>query len=173
MNIKEALIEEHSKRQAVRIAKYVGNDAERFAELIHIIQTEEYRFVQRGSWVVRHCFDEHPELIEPHLDALVEQLRRPNQDAFRRNVLAILASIKIPKRHIEVLADLCFGFLASRKEPVAIRAHSMEVLYQVCTHEPELSNELKLLIEEFMPHETAGFKSKGKKIIARLAKLTS
>lgn len=173
MNIREALIERHSKQQAVRIAAYIGNDSERFAELISIVQEEEYRLVQRAAWVVRHCFDKHPELIEPHLDALVKQLRRPNQDAFRRNVLAILADIRIPKRHIEELADLCFEFLASRKEPVAIRAHSMEVLYQVCEHEPELGNELKLLIEEFMPHESVGFKSKGKKIIARLAKLNS
>ena len=47
----------------------------------------------------------------------------------------------------------------------------MQVLYNVCQKEPDLANELKIVIEEFLPHGTAGFKSRGGKILKKLNKL--
>ena len=170
MNIKEALLAEHSKPQAQRIAQYIGDDADRFSELIKLIMTEEYRIVQRASWVLRHCFELKPELVLPHLDAMVKKLREPSHDAYRRNTLAILSEIDIPEHLMGDLADLCFSWLESREIPVAIRVHSMEVLYQICQHEPELAGELVMLIEMYLPHESAGFVSRGRKVLKKLKK---
>jgi hypothetical protein len=36
---------------------------------------------------------------------------------------------------------------------------------------PEIKTELKLLIEDQLPHQTAGFKSRGKKILKELENL--
>ena len=47
----------------------------------------------------------------------------------------------------------------------------MTVLYNLCKKEPDLANELRILIEEQMLYGTAGFKSRGKRILKELKKL--
>ena len=54
---------------------------------------------------------------------------------------------------------------------VAIKVYSMQVLYKICLKEPDLKNEVQLLIEDLMPHETAAFVSAGKHILKNLKKL--
>ena len=170
MDIKEALLEEHSKAQTLKIKRYIGSSQERFKELIDLILEDEYRIVQRASWVVKHCCDNNPMLIYPYLGELIPRLRKPLHDAYKRNVLHILSMLEVPEEYLGELADICFDSLENRKEAIAIRAHAMTNLYNVCLKEPELGNELKLLIEEYMPHESAGFKSRGKRIINDLRK---
>jgi hypothetical protein len=41
MNIKEALLQEHSKAQMQKIVAYIGNDKKRFAELITLMLTAD------------------------------------------------------------------------------------------------------------------------------------
>ena len=169
MNLREAILEEHSKAQADKIAAYIGTNPERFDELMQLILNDEYRVVQRATYSLKKVGDKYPNMILPYLGTMIPLLRDDKiHVAYRRNSLSIISGIKIPEEHLGELADICFGFLESRKETIAVRAHSMEILSQVCEHEPELGNELKLLIEEFMPHESAGFKSRGKRIIKKL-----
>ena len=170
MNIKEALLEEHTKANTLRITEFIGSDPEKFEELMNLILNDEYRVVQRGSWVVRHCHDKEPSLILPYLEEVISKLRNPSHDAYKRNMLVILSEVDVPDKFIGELADICFDSLENRSEAVAIRAHAISNLYNICFKEPDLANELRLLLEEFMPHESAGFKSKAKKTINNLRK---
>ncbi len=170
MDIKEALLEEHSKAQTLRITKYINSDPNKFEVLMNLILNDEYRVVQRGSWVVRYCYEDEPNLILPYLEEIISKLRNPSHDAYKRNMLVILSEIDVPNKFIGELADICFDALENRSEAVAIRAHAISNLYNICFKEPDLANELKLLLEEFMPHESAGFKSKAKKTITNLRK---
>lgn len=170
LNIKEALLEEHSKAQTLKIKRYIGPSHEKFKELMDLLLEDEYRIVQRASWVVKHTCDSNPLLIYPYLGDLIPRLRTPLHDAYKRNILHILSMLEVPEEHLGELTDICFESLENRKEAVAIRVHAMQNLHNICFKEPELANELKLFIEEFMPHESAGFKSRGKKIINSLRK---
>ena len=46
----------------------------------------------------------------------------------------------------------------------------MTVLYNITLKIPELADELKIIIEDQMPYGSAGFKSRGKKILKGLQK---
>ena len=172
MDIKAAILEEHSKRQTLRIKNYIGADAGKFAELMNLVLDDDYRLVQRASWVTKHCCDDHPDLLAPYLAQLIPQLRTPKHDAFKRNVLQIISNLEVPSEYIGELADICFDSLENRKEAIAIRVHAMANLFNICKVEPELLLELKMLIEEYMPHEMPAFKSRGKKILKAMNKLS-
>ena len=43
---------------------------------------------------------------------------------------------------------MCFRFVLSSFESVATRVYSMEILYNITKHEPDLKNELILVLEE-------------------------
>ncbi|MFT3705019.1 MAG: hypothetical protein QM802_21815 [Agriterribacter sp.] len=53
MNIREAILKEHSKAQCNRIVTYVGNNQQRLNELVHLFLTDEYRVVQRAGWPLK------------------------------------------------------------------------------------------------------------------------
>ena len=171
MNIKEAILQEHSKKQVLKIAKYVGNNKERFAELMQTYFEGPYRVTQRGAWVLLHCADNDYNLVYPYLDKMVEMLNENSHDAVKRNTLKILGMIDIPEHLMGLLTDKCFAYLKAETEPIATRVFAMTVLYNITKAEPDLKHELKLVIEELLPYGSAGIKARGKKTLKLLQKL--
>lgn len=171
MNIREALLEEHSKKQTERIARYIGSDQKRFAQLIKLFLEGEYRVVQRAAWVMSYCAERHPELVMPYLEKLLDNLDNTKlHDAVKRNTLRIFEVIDIPEKLQGKLVDICFRTL-SGQDPVAMKAYSITILLNICREEPDLKNELRLVIEELMPYGSAAVKSRGRKALKELEKI--
>ena len=61
--------------------------------------------------------------------------------------------------------NICFTYLGSPAEPVAVKAFSLAVLGRLAADYPEIVPEIKLLIEDQLPHQTAAFKSRAKKLL--------
>ncbi|MEO1050408.1 MAG: hypothetical protein AAFX87_07270 [Bacteroidota bacterium] len=171
MDIKTALLAEHSRAQATRIADYVGDDNERLEELLGFFIADNYRLSQRAAWPFGICAERYPNLILPHLDGIVENLKKTVHDAVKRNTIRFLQFIDIPEHLLGEIAEICFNYLGSAKEPIAVKVFSMTVIFNIVKKEPELKPELEFMIEEQMPYGSAGFKSRGKKILSALKKM--
>ena len=172
MNLRETLLSEHSKANTIRIGDYIGNDQQRFDALMKHFMANEYRITQRAAAVVNYCAGEHPRLIRPHLGPMIENLRNPNlHDAVKRNTVRTLQFIRIPQDLQGIAADVCFNFLASASETIAVRAFSMTVLLNIVKEEPGLKNELKLVVEELLPYGSTGLKNRARKTLAALEQL--
>ena len=171
MDIKSELIQEHSKKQTLKITRYIGNDPKRFAVLVKLFFQGQYLITQRAAWALSLCSEVYPNLVKPYLKQLIENLKQPGlHDAVKRNTLRLLQDIDIPYHLTGSTADHCFKLLASKNEAVAVRVFSMSVLFNVCKKEPDLRNELKLLIEEQLPYASAAFRSRGEKILQAMKK---
>lgn len=168
MNLKAEIEKEHSKAQATKIATYIGNNQHLFDHLMELFLKEGYRITQRAAWVIRLCVDKYPELIEPYLNEIIENLNRPVHDAVKRNTLSILQHKEIPGDQMGSLATICFDFLTSRQEPVAIKVFAMTILANIAQKEPDLKQELKICIEDQLPFASAAFVSRGKKVLEKL-----
>ncbi len=106
--------------------------------------------------------------MTPWLSVLVANLRQSDlHDAIKRNTINIFEPLDFPAELDGDLADLCFGYLADPKEPIAIRCGSMTVLEKICRRVPELKSELRLLLEEHLEHGSAGFKSRAKTVLKK------
>jgi hypothetical protein len=172
MNLEEEILREHSKRQTVRIAKWIGRDKRRFKELMNLFLKGEYRITQRAAWIVKHCVDEHTELVLPYFNEMIDRMLKPGVHvAAKRNVIRILQDVDIPRRLAGKIATVCFEMLGSAKEPVAVKVFSMTVLANIARQEPDLKNEIRILIDQQMPTGSAGFRSRGMKILQQLEKL--
>lgn len=170
MDIRKALLKEHSKEQTMKIVQYLGSDATRVAELMDIFLTEDYRLNQRSSWVIHHLSEKNPYLLKPYLPQMVEKLEKPSHDAVIRNTLRYFERITLPEDLMGPVANICFEFLASPEKPIAIRVFAMGTLYEISRTYPELQPELALIIEEHLPYGSAGFKSRGKRILKKIKK---
>ena len=133
--------------------------------------SDDDRMVQRAARSVNYCAEYKSEWIYPFYKRLVKKLTNPPHDALKRNTLRMFEFMDIPEKHMGELADLCFKFLDSATEPVAVRVFAMSVLLKIVLVYPELKDELKVMIEDHMPYGSAGFKSRGRKILKELNKI--
>jgi hypothetical protein len=169
MDILQALSREHSKIQTDRIVAYVGADKGRFAELIGLFFKGEYRITQRAAWPLSYCVRAHPELIQPYFKPLLDNLRRTDLPvAVVRNTMRLLQDVTIPKRHQGRVMSTCFDFIQSPETPIAVKAFSLTVLSHLAADYPDIRGELKLIIEEQWEHSTPAFRSRAKKVLAKL-----
>lgn len=161
---------EHSKAQMEKIVQWVGHSQARFDELLRLFLDDEYRVTQRAAWPLSYCARKYPALINKHYGKLARNLHKPNlHPAVKRNTVRILQDMNIPERYHGDIMNTCFDFIQSSEEPVAIKAFSLTILEKMVALYPDIRNELKLIIEERWPHETAAFRSRAKKIVNRLA----
>ena len=160
MNIREALLAENSKAQTEKIVDYVGDDRERFAELMGLFLGPVYRVSQRASWAVSNCIERHPDIVK----MLVQLERDDAHVAVRRNVVRLLQFVELPPRYKGRVFDACYALLDDPQQPVAVRCFSMSVAANIAKDSPELMNELKLVATKYPQLMTAGVRSRLRRV---------
>jgi len=164
-------MEDSSLQQGKLIADYILKNPAHFDTLMEYFLNGHYRLAQRAARPVNLCVEQQPKLILPYLDRVIENIKNPIHPAIRRNGLRMLQFIRIPEKYDGQLADICFKCINDVREPTAIRVFAMSVVLQIVHRYPELKVELKTLLEEHLPYSTAGFKSRGKKVLKALAQI--
>jgi hypothetical protein len=145
--------------------QWVGGSARRFNQLFELFINDGYRMVQRASWPISYCAISHPALMKDNFSKLITNLKKPGlHNAVKRNSVRLLQHIAIPQRYHGEVMVICFGFLQSPTEPVAVKVFSLTVLANLSKQYPEIFSEIKLLVEEQLPYQTAAFKSRAKKL---------
>ena len=168
MDLEQEILKEPSKSQALKIAHYIGNKQERFDALMHIFFHGPSRLTQRAAWILSHCADHHPHLLMPYIPALIDNLETDPPVAVKRNTVRVLQNMEIPEEKMGILAEQCFNFLNSAKEAIAVKVFSMTILANIAKKFPELKQEVILTIENQMPYGSAGFRSRGRKVLKDL-----
>lgn len=166
--IKKLLEEDRSKNQTNNIIQYVGSDEKRMEALMFFFFHEEWRYNQWSAWPIGYIGVKYPWMMTPYHDRLLDSLKNPTHDAVARNILRIYGEIEIPEDIEGDIYETCFNYLLDLKQSIAIRVFSMTVLGRISHKYPELQDELISVIEEFMPHGSAGFKARGRRILKQL-----
>ena len=162
------LMSDRSSENITKLAGEIGDDAERFAQLMALFFGGPYRVTHFSAHLLSKCCDRYPHLILPYLGRMIDLLDKPVHDSLKRNIIRTMQFIEIPEAHWDKTVDNCFRLLQSRKEAVAIKVFAMTVLANLCGKFPELKNELSVIIEDQLPYESAAFVSRGRKILAGL-----
>jgi len=165
MNLREEILKEHSKTQCNKIVNWIGDSQKKFDELFNLFLNDKYRVTQRAAWPLSYSVIANPEFIKNNFSKLINNLKKPGlHNSIKRNSVRLLQHVSIPKKFHGDIMDVCFRYVESPTEPVAIKAFSLTVLSNLSRQYPEILPEIKLLIEEQWPHQTAAFKSRAKKL---------
>ncbi|WP_234409080.1 hypothetical protein [Marinilabilia salmonicolor] len=70
------------------------------------------------------------------------------------------------------LLDLCFRWIVSPVIPIAVRAHSIQYVYDLLPEYPELENEFRHSLRSALDAGSKGVKAKAGKILSSLDKST-
>jgi len=171
MNLKEAILKEHSKNQTMKIVRWVGSDKKRFSELMMLYLTGENIIKQRASWPFSYSAVANPKLVKPHLKKLMENLKNTDlHDGIKRNTLLILQETDIPEDLQGLAAEICFSCISSAKESIAAKCYAITTATKICKPHPKLARELRMIIEAMLPYTaTAGIKVRAKRAFKELA----
>jgi hypothetical protein len=165
MDYIEALRKEHSRVNTDAIAHSIRNDPARFKKIIDIIYSAEAPLPQRASWLLAVISRKHPEVITPYIKKFIDSLPDFGIDGIKRNMLSALCTQDIPKKLQGKMVDICFNFILSPTETVAVKVLSLDIVSKLIKEHPDLKNELKAAIEDQIPKTTIAFQSKGKKLL--------
>lgn len=168
MNIQEQLEVELSRWNTDLVSEYVGTDRERFNQLWKLMLPEKYPLSPRAAWVIESICLKHPFLIKPYLDELCYALPRIKNHGIKRHMMKILTFQEIPEKHLGNLIDLSFRWLQDADIPVAVKVHSMQIIYNTIRQYPELKDEFVAVMEEQIPRNSPGFRSRARRLIANL-----
>ncbi len=169
MNIREELIKEHSKAQKDKIVAYIGNDKKKFAELMTLMLTAEYRVAQRAAYPVSYCVRKHPHLIRPWFGKMIKKMDdKIAHDAIRRNAVRILEDIDIPEKYCGELFEISNHYLYGIKEPIAVRAFSISVMANIAKKYPDLRNEVKYNAESILHCGIPALESRSRKVLKQI-----
>jgi 8-oxo-dGTP diphosphatase len=115
-----------------------------FRKLLEYSYSKDRKLAFRASWTLTKVCDKFPELILPHLSDLVESLPKIDNESVQRSFLRMISAI-------------------------AIKAYSMDILYNLSVIYPELGNELSTTVRILMEDGSAGIIAKGKSVLKKIS----
>ena len=122
----------------------------------------------KAIWIMDKIHDSHPELIQPYLKRMLENVEQLKQSGQKRHILKLLSFNPLLGEPTGNFINYCFNIVQSRTEPVAGRVHAMQILYNITLLIPAFRNELRVVIEEVMIEGTPGIISRGRKLLQTL-----
>jgi hypothetical protein len=169
MNL-EDLLPDTGKLTAIHAADVVMQRRDIIPALIKLAFADKYPISLRAANTVEIIDSQQPFLIQPYYSKMINTLTGFKVDGVKRCFL------KIFTRHTDLdnekllcaLINSCFAFIASHEETVAVKAYSLEILYQISNKEPELKNELIFAILDQSDKNSGAFKTCSEKILKKL-----
>ncbi len=123
----------------------------------------------RAAWVMDQINTQKPELIKPYLPAIFKALKKTENQSKLRHFLRMITYHDIPAAQRGPLFDFCLNAFDNQTMPVAVRAHALQIIYNISLKEPGLKDELIQILEyELSQEQTPGIKARGKNILSLL-----
>ena len=164
----DQLMSHHNKENAQAIAAWVGEDAERFAEVWSGMREGKSPLSHRLAWVVDVITQQYPKHGLAYRKEAIELLQKPNHNGVHRSLSKMLSKLPIDEEYSGTLYDLCLSYIGNPSIHVAIQVHCMEIAGNIAAPYPELRGELVKVIEEHWEEGSAGYRARGRKILKKM-----
>jgi hypothetical protein len=169
MNENEVRILIRSWENLALLVRYISD----YPEYLNLIMDKALDDSQpenwRAAWMVDKIHDRHPDLVLPYLPVMTEFVLITKSAGKKRHFLKLISLHDIPEEKMAILFNFCFEVFTNGTEPVAVRVHAMQILFNIAQKEPDFTGELINLIEnEIELHGSAGIASRGRKLLGKL-----
>jgi len=173
MDLKHELIHISGKNEVQTVVQWIGNHHERYQELWQHFRTGDLQLQNRAAWVLYWVVDKQPALVQQYIQEYVDLLATGDlrSETQTRAVARTVSMLELTEDQMGQLVDVCFTRMLSGTEAIAIKVHCMQILANIVEKIPELAGELQVAIESRMNNESAGFKSRARKVLKQLQKL--
>ncbi len=172
MDLKKALFKDRSKAYLIDLSKKVGNDQGIFDQLWLLMFEKDHDTSFRSAYLMEFCTEHNPTLLDKYMPNIAKEAKHIRSPSVKRHFGKVLSNKTIPDKETMKMLDICYQWILSPDDPVAVKVHAMQIAFNiVLKKDNELKEEfiqtLKLCIE-LTP--TAGIYSRANKLMKKLRK---
>jgi hypothetical protein len=165
----EALLSNNLSQWITKIlADEVIKEPELLNSVLELMLTASHPVNWRAAWVVDHVHRLQPKMLNAQVPLFIEKLTQVKSYGVLRHIVKILSLAPITLISDGRLVDFCFQQLQSAQTPIAVKAHCMQLIYNLTSEYPELTHEFKVILEVILETGSKGEMSKARKIIHAL-----
>lgn len=151
------------------LIKEIAQNGDYYKILMSIALYDSHPKSWRAAYLIDKINALYSELLNPFLNEMIERVKIEKSESKRRHFLKLISMKNLPEEQQGLMFDFCIKIFTSAKEPIAVRVHAMQILYNISEKEPELKPEILSLIEyEMENHSSAGIVSRGRKLAQKL-----
>lgn len=125
----------------------ICNQPESLKDMYQLISDGKTVVSWRAIWVCEKVSELHPGWFVPFYNDILQHLLVCGHDGSKRLLLSILYNIPVPASLPVDLLNFCLDHMLSPQESIGVQALSIRMAYQLCKGEPELLQELRLILE--------------------------
>lgn len=115
---------------------------------IYLLTSDEKQIVSwRAIWVCEKLSEVHPDWFVSMYNEIIHRLISSTHDGSKRLLMSILYNIPISSPISIELLNYCLDHMLAPQESIGVQALSIRMAYMLCKNEPELLQELRLILE--------------------------
>lgn len=159
----------NSSRQMVdEGAAFVRSTKGAFDLMIQKAFENEGKESWRAARIIDISCEGNEKLIRPYIPDICTFLPKLNESS-QRSFLRLFSRLDTIEfgNHAGLLINFCFEALTDMNKPVAVKAISMTIIYAFGAEEPDLLNELKLIIEDMAEYMSPAFKGRARQLFGK------
>ena len=158
----------NSKQAVLMLGSYIANNPDFIDHILLLMREMNKPKHWKAAWVFDHVYQEDKGLILPYIDTLITLFKESKSQSVLRICGKLLTFHPVTDKLDGDFINVCFDMLISPNVAVAIKVHAMQLVFNISEVYPELKPELKIVIQEQIPNNTAGFKSRANKLLKKL-----
>ena len=183
---KEELLEylhriDHSKDKRQKLTDVVLDKPDILGQLFEIAASGDKQTVSKACWVIEYTIRQDIDMIFDQIDKFIDILPKLHEESSIRPMAKICEMLilrhysrsalehkfRLGKDQLERMSTICFDWLIGDHK-VATKAFSMTCLYHLGKSFSWIHPELKLILEQNYPKESAAYKARARHILPRI-----
>lgn len=175
----------HSREKRTYYSNLLIKNPELLPLTLDILFKVDDKTSPRAAWILEFMCKKHLERLIPHLDSFLNNIHSVHLDPAVRPCAKICeylteayyvkksTDIKntLTQAHKELIIQNCFDWLINDKEKVAAKAYSMRSLFLLGKEFDWVHPELKLILEQNYPLQSAAYKARARHVLEWMDKL--
>ena len=155
------------------ISEYLLLHENEIGNLLQGLQNCSTNYLKNAGWALMHVTKRDVSVIFPYRQTCYEAVLQYQDERILRNLLFVanalfsISSDDEKRAHFE-LYDRCIAIVTSELYAPGTRSNALSILEQFCKIEPELSQEITIIVNAIMDYASAGLKSKAQKVLNSL-----
>lgn len=158
--LEKQLLAELSRRNINLITAWVIEQPRGVDILVDLALMHDKKISPRAAWALEIVSEKLNQPAQHQISRIINELPKINSSSTRRTITKVLMLHQVPEQQEGAMLDFCITMLESAKEPVAVKANCMTVIFKLLPKYPELKNEIFAIIEDQIPYNSVGFKSR-------------
>ncbi|GHT18000.1 hypothetical protein FACS189429_3420 [Bacteroidia bacterium] len=173
-NFSEILSQPIGKQIIAQLISEIETQPSDFQVLFNLIfkdkSKQEITVAWHAAWVIDHISRKHFDWFDDKMKTeLVNFSQNVTKDGHLRLCLSILLNAGLPAEISGDFVNFCFQNIINEKTAVSVKALSIKLLAEICKTEPDLQNELKIILQNIDFQSTAsGVKAAVKNVLSKL-----